>query len=47
MKSVIKAPILNLTIKNKAAFDRIQRIMINQPNVGDNECNAYYNCFMV
>lgn len=40
IKSVIKKPLLKVSLKNKKAFDRIQRIMINKPNVSDNElCN--------
>ena len=43
MKSVIKKPILNVSLKNKKAFDRIQRIMINKPNVSDNELYNFLN----
>lgn len=37
MQSVIKKPVVSVSIKNKNAFERIQRIMINKPSVGDNE----------
>ena len=37
LKSIVKKPLTNLTIKNKAAFDRIQRIMIKKPITSDNE----------
>mgnify|MGYP001809243699 FL=1 len=37
IQSVIKKPLVSVSIRNKDAFDRIQRIMINKPSVGDNE----------
>ena len=40
IQSVIKKPLVSVSIRNKDAFERIQRIMINKPNVEDNELYA-------
>ncbi len=44
MKSVIKKPVLKVYLKNKNAYERIQRIMINKPNLSDDELYKFLSC---
>lgn len=41
LKSVVKKPVVHMELKNRQAYNRIQRIMINKPKISDNELYNY------